>query len=418
MSNLPALPRPEQDDFMSNRGAVIATVVVIIAGYITMFIDAYIDGTGRPYNWVEIVVLTCAGVLFSFFLVREETFLDRLPAPTSVVLFFIIEFALLCIIGLVGRGEGQWWLLGLPLIGYAAEFNNRYLLLVSGAMILTVSLVYSYAANSFEPLAYVPLYLAPAVVFVAAFSRIAMRERQSRHQVEKLAIELQDANQKLSEYAAKVEELVIMQERNRMAREIHDSLGHYLTVVNVQIGAARAIMDKNPAKAEDALQKAQKLTQEGLTEVRHSVAALRAPEQDRPLHDRLADLVAEAQASGIETVFEVLGVPRPLSPRLNLTLYRAVQEALTNVRKHANATHTAVVLDYTDPQQLILIVRDNGQGADVTDSGFGLLGMRERINLLRGNMTIETAPDAGLTLTVTLPTAENNNTPQNERATT
>ena len=389
----------------SNRTDIIATVVVVAAGFITMFLNAFLDG-GQGYSWVEIVVLTCAGVFYTYLLVNDETLLDRIPELYGVTLFFTIEFTLLIFIGLVGGALGQWWLIGLPLVGFGAEFANKYLVLVSGVMIFVVGAVYSYINQSFESLLYVPLSLSPAVVFVAIFSRIALREQHGRVQVEKLAIELQEANQKLSEYAAKVEEMVIIQERNRMAREIHDSLGHYLTVVNVQIGAARAIMAKNPAKAEDALQKAQKLTQEGLTEVRHSVAALRAPEQDRPLQDRLQDLIAEAQASGITTTLSVVGDPQSLSPRLDLTLYRAMQEALTNVRKHAEATHTAVVLDYTDPQQVVLIVRDNGRGAEITDSGFGLLGMRERVNLLRGQMDIETKPDDGLTLTVTLPTNE------------
>jgi signal transduction histidine kinase len=395
---------PEPPDVMHDSGGIIATIVVVSAGYITMFLDAFL-GNDRGYTWLEIVFLTCAGVLFTYIALSESSILDRLPAPTNIIVFYTIEFALLTLIGLVARGEGQWWLIGLPLIGSAAELSNRYVILISGLMILICSLVYSYLANSFDPLMLVPLYLSPAVIFVAIFSRIAIRERKSRQQVEALAVELQNANQKLSDYATKVEELVIVQERNRMAREIHDSLGHYLTVVNVQIGAARAVMKKNPEKAQDALQKAQKLTQEGLTEVRHSVAALRAPEQDRPLHDRLQALVMEAQASGIETVFEVVGDPRPLSPRLNLTLYRAVQEALTNVRKHAEATHTAVVVDYSESTRIRLIVRDNGRGVEETDSGFGLLGMRERINLLRGTMQINSAVGEGLTLTVDLPTA-------------
>ncbi|MCA9981853.1 MAG: sensor histidine kinase, partial [Anaerolineales bacterium] len=344
-----------------NRTDLLATIVVVAAGYITLFLEAFLND-GQGFTWPEIVFLTCAVVLYVYLMVNDEDTIQRFSLSTNITLFFVIEFSLLVLVGLVGRAQGQWWLIGLPLIGYAADLTNKYLLLVSGVMVLVISLVYAYVQGSLNYILFVPLYLTPAIIFVAVFSKIALRERHGREQVEQLAIELQTANQKLSEYAAKVEELVIMQERNRMAREIHDSLGHYLTVVNIQIGAARAIMDKNPAKAQDALQKAQKLTQEGLTEVRHSVAALRAPTQNRPLSDRLHDLVAESQTSGIQTVFEVVGEPRPLSPRLNLTLYRAVQEALTNVRKHAEATHTAVVLDYTDPAQLTLIVRDNGRG--------------------------------------------------------
>ena len=102
------------------------------------------------------------------------------------------------------------------------------------------------------------------MVFVVVFTQIAVREREARAEVERLAAELTEANRKLREYADQVEELATARERNRLAREIHDSLGHYLTVVNVQIEAARAVIDDRD-RALDVLRKAQLLTHEGLT---------------------------------------------------------------------------------------------------------------------------------------------------------
>jgi signal transduction histidine kinase len=179
-------------------------------------------------------------------------------------------------------------------------------------------------------------------VFVVVFTRVASSEREAR-------TALAEANQRLRDHAAQVEELATTKERNRLAREIHDSLGHYLTVINVQIGAAQAILERDRPRALDHLSKAQALTQEGLAEVRHSVAALRAsPIEGRPLPIALGALAEQWNAAGLRTELMVAGTIRTLSPQINRALYRAAQEALTNVGKHALATRVDVRLDYAD----------------------------------------------------------------------
>src|SRR5262249_32785831 len=224
------------------------------------------------------------------------------------------------------------------------------------------------------------------IVFVAVFTRVAASERDARNA-------LAEANQLLRDHATQVEELATTKERNRLAREIHDSVGHYLTVVNVQIGAARTVLDQDRTRALEHLSKAQSLTQEGLAEVRHSVAALRAsPTESRPLPEALTLLVDQWRAAGLNANVHVSGAVRPLTPRANLTLYRAGQEALTNVAKHANATTVDVRLNYGD-DRIRLTIKDNGVGANNSEGGFGLFGIRERVQLLNGTVRVST--DAG-----------------------
>jgi signal transduction histidine kinase len=235
------------------------------------------------------------------------------------------------------------------------------------------------------------------MVFVVIFTQIAVNERKARAEVERLAAELR-------QYAAQVEELAITKERNRLAREIHDSLGHYLTIINVQIEAARAIMDNDRQRALDGLSKAQMLAQKALAEVRRSVTALRAsPIEDLPLSEAVAKLVDEYSAAGIAAELVVTGAPRPLTPQAGLTLYRAAQEGLTNVRKHSQATHATLRLDYSHARMVRLEVRDNGVGRSGEGEGFGLLGVRERARLLNGEVRIHTAAGQGFTLEVELP---------------
>jgi len=243
----------------------------------------------------------------------------------------------------------------------------------------------------------VALAYGTGIVFVVVFTRIAASEREAR-------ASLGEANRLLRENAAQVEELAVTRERNRLAREIHDSLGHYLTVVNVQIGAAQAIFNQDSTRALDHLAKAQTLTQEGLTEVRRSVAALRAsPTESRPLTDALGKLVEQWNATGMSAVLTVTGTLRQLTPQADLTLYRAAQEALTNVSRHAQATKVDLTLDYRNAESVLLMVQDDGAGSNDLAAGFGLLGVRERAQLLGGEVRVVTEQGKGFKLEVELP---------------
>lgn len=244
--------------------------------------------------------------------------------------------------------------------------------------------------------------LLAALAFLYVLSR-AILDAERAHAA------LAAANQQLRSFAAQREELAAARERNRIAREIHDSLGHYLTTVYMQIQAARAILDHDRARAEQTLARAQGMAQEALGDVRRSVAALRAgaaageadaPRSQPPLPELLAALVDEASTAGPQASLVVLGAARPLGPQAEQALYRVAQEGLTNVRKHAAGARATLTLDYHNPALVQLSVRDDGQGAGELSGGFGLTGLRERVQLLGGSLAIETAPGCGLTLTV------------------
>ncbi len=241
---------------------------------------------------------------------------------------------------------------------------------------------------------------AAAGVFVIVFSRTALADRLARAKVELLAGELGRANGRLHEYAAQVEELATVKERNRIAREIHDSLGHRLTAVNVQLEAARTVLiADDPPLALECITRAQAATREGLAEVRRSVTALRAP-----LRDAARSLVDECRASGLDAVLTIDGAPRALPKRVEFALYRALQEALTNVRRHAHAARVEVAL-LVGAGDVELAITDDGVGADGVPegTGFGLLGLRERVEILGGRVAIRTAPRAGFSVEIWVP---------------
>jgi signal transduction histidine kinase len=233
-----------------------------------------------------------------------------------------------------------------------------------------------------------------ALVFAVALSQAMVRAERAR-------AALDEANRALRDYAAQSEELATMRERNRIAREIHDGLGHYLTTIHMQIQAARSILDTDRPRAEQTLAKAQQLAHEALGDVRRSVAALRAERQ--PLPTALAELAESSDSAGLATTLSIRGTARPLDPQQEQALYRAAQEGLTNVRKHAGAERATLTLDFSLADRVRLTVADDGRGANATDGGFGLVGLRERVQLVGGSLALETAPGAGLALIVEVP---------------
>ncbi len=236
-----------------------------------------------------------------------------------------------------------------------------------------------------------------AGVGVVLITRVAVNERELRGQKEALADELGAANRQLQSYALQAEELAATRERNRLAREIHDGLGHHLTAAHMQLQAAQAVMPEHPERAEAALEKARTLTQEALTDVRRSVHALRVT--TRPLAQALEALVQDV---GVPTELTVCGSPRTLPEGLEDNLYRIAQEGLTNIRKHAGATCATVTLMY-ETHAVELIVRDDGRGSTSMTGGFGLTGVRERVEAFGGELDLQTAPGHGLTLHVRVP---------------
>ncbi|MCE6997151.1 sensor histidine kinase [Saccharothrix sp. S26] len=233
--------------------------------------------------------------------------------------------------------------------------------------------------------------------FTVVITELLVREQRAR-------AELALANERLRGYAAQAEQLATTQERNRVARDIHDGLGHHLTVVQMLLQAARAVIDTaDRDRLDGMLAKAQDQAKQALTEVRRSVAALREPRPE-PLVDALRALASEVTEAGVPTDVEVRGAPRGSRAEVEESLFRAAQEALTNVRKHADATAATVVLDYGRADAVRLQVSDDGRGmVEQPGGGFGLVGLEERVAGLGGRVSVDSAAGRGVTLTVEVP---------------
>lgn len=387
--------------FLINHIGELGFAVVILAAYLSaLFALAYGRGSLSPSKSSLLIAASLAYLLIGTFGFAR---CKRTPSWLVRTTYFGIQLLLAITVISLTR-TGLIWLILFPLASQSVVLLPRRGMLVFCALLVAFVVVPIGVSANWQAAAVLGMFCLAALVFVVVFTQIAVNEQKARAEVERLAEELRAANTKLREYALQAEELATAKERNRLAREIHDGLGHYLTVINVQIEAARAVMENDRAQALNALGKAQSLAQEGLADVRRSVAALRiSPTESRSLPEAVAALVDESCAAGIHTELSVQGTLRPLSPHAELTLYRAAQEGLTNVRKHAQAACANVTLDYRNAQVTRLIVQDDGVGGNSNGGGFGLLGVRERAQMLGGKLRIHTTEGKGFTLEVELP---------------
>ncbi|MGC1306575.1 MAG: response regulator [Phormidesmis sp.] len=203
----------------------------------------------------------------------------------------------------------------------------------------------------------------------------------------------------------RIAEMTTLEERNRIARDIHDSLGHALVALNIQLETALTLWKIDTQQAYASLQEAKQLGSNALTSVRSSVAEIRADAlQGKLLEQALESLVSEFhQATGIKPAFD-LDLSFPFPNAVNVAVYRIVQEGFTNICKHAQATEVHLSLQ-TTANALQLSLADNGGGfcGNSESSGFGLQGMQERASALGGQLTIESAAGKGCRVAANFP---------------
>jgi signal transduction histidine kinase len=200
------------------------------------------------------------------------------------------------------------------------------------------------------------------------------------------------------------------EERLRIARELHDVLAHNISLISVQAGVALHLIDEQPEQARSALGAIKDASNEALAELRSVLDVLRYGNEEPPRAptsglDRLDDLVARTEGAGLRITTNIDGVPRPVPPGVDRAAYRIIQEALTNVARHADSPAARVDIAY-ESDQLVVQVDDDGRGASVaqtSNGGRGIAGMRERVAALHGELEAGPRPGGGFRVRVRLP---------------
>ncbi|MEO0376195.1 MAG: sensor histidine kinase [Cyanobacteria bacterium P01_A01_bin.17] len=239
---------------------------------------------------------------------------------------------------------------------------------------------------------------AVAIMFVLLLINTLLEESRSREQLEV-------AHAQLHQYALRIENQSALQERNRIAREIHDSLGHTLTAQSIQLDSALLLLHSDSTQTDQFLSEAKHLCSQALREVRHSVSALRTdPLQGKSLQTAVSGLLEDFQATTAIEPRCTIQVQEGLPSDIWSALYRILQEALTNITRHSRASEVIIQL-LQNPNSLQLLVRDNGRGYDPAQNstGFGVQCMRERTMALGGRFNLVSQPGSGCLVTVQIP---------------
>jgi signal transduction histidine kinase len=351
--------------------------------------------------WFIAAVLLLAFLVMQLF---ESRFRDTLRQS---LLYLVVQTSLVVGLLLIGQPVGLFVLLFFILSAQATiMLPGAAGLAWIGLIILVTAAMLIYWWGPSNGLLSLPAY-AGGFFFFGMFARALMRADAARRESQRLLDDLQEAHRQLQASAERIEELAVAEERNRLAREMHDTLGHRLTVAAVQLEGAQRLIPADPDRAADMVGTVRQQVREALGELRYTVAALRAPlEEDLHLRSALQRLASRFEEATGLTVHQVLPEEKPDLPQAQrLVLYRAAQEALTNVQRHAQASQVWLVLSVQDGAASIL-VSDDGIGFSpgaANGSGLGLHGLRERAQQLSGELHLEARPGGGAQLSLRLP---------------
>ncbi len=346
----------------------------------------------------EISKISAISLCVAFGLVHAFGF-RRASTPGQLAVYFVIQLILI---------------LALMWLSYPSDVFNLffYLLAVEAVLVLPTRLAIAWTTSFFlvDSLivllsrglnGFIPVLFYAAAFLLTAVFGYSLRQAEIAHrQNQQLLDELKAAQHRLQDQA-------VNEERTRLAREMHDSLGHSLTVAIVQLEGAQRLIPTDPDRAARMIGTMRDEMKEALAELRRTVTALRTPISDElPLDIALSNLTQSFQQdTGIPTVFSVSSGFPSLPGSYRLALYRTAQEALTNIQRHAMAKNAWIRLD-ADDHEVILVIEDDGKGlveGIENAAGSGILGQRERAAQLGGEIRIGERTGGGAQLVFSVP---------------
>jgi signal transduction histidine kinase len=362
-----------------------------IAGMVELVIGR--NSPGAPSTTLWFSVPAVAVLVLPLFARRRFPF----AAPAA---YWVLAAALTFVDGLLIAFIGSLGVVGLATAFLLGNLRNGIkagvgLLIVLASIVIVVYNIPG--AQTVGDLVFIPLRF--VVAWVAGY---ALRERAEQAEA---AEERATQAEREREAAARV---AVAEERSRIARELHDIVAHAVSVMVLQVGAVRHKLPDAVADDRDALRSVERAGRTALTDMRRLLGAMRRDGDGleltpQPGLDGLDSLLDEIGRAGLPVELHVAGERVPLPRGIDLSAYRIVQEGLTNALKHARASNADVTLRYA-PDELQIEVRDDGAGGAKSDGpGYGLVGVRERVKIYGGEMSVGTATGGGFILSTRLP---------------
>ncbi|USP96327.1 sensor histidine kinase [Bacillus vallismortis] len=354
----------------------------------------------KENNWFEYAFIAAGAAVYA-----ANHFLQK--PETNAVWFCLIDIAVGFSFGFIFPGTGLFIIMLCPVAVafFLCGFHKRiaWSVLCLCSILFLIVLIRTYLMFGNESVID-HLSSMTFVVFCGVVGKLIRKlldaQETAKQQYQELTeshLALSAAHQELHLYAKQVEELTAIYERNRMAREIHDTVGHKMTALLVQLQLLREWQKRDGQKAEETVGVCETLAREALDDVRLSVRTLQT-ENAPSVIDSLKQLTEDFyKNAGVTTEFEVSGDPATIPLSLHPTLVRTVQEALTNAKRHGGATACSIQLACTT-DSISLVIKDDGKGNPEAVLGFGLLNMKKRTAEHGGMIRFESERDQGFTV--------------------
>lgn len=382
------------------------------------FLDGVVTIPENPTTNL-IICMMLMGILIVTFAVRQF----YVEPPNRWVVFTLILDMLICsgviyqldfnyngllllvfanVIAYVKDGKMKLFFVVLAIVGYlVADYE---LLSIYMPLYNIDDYIRYYSSNSQQYLfsVYNVILSLNIILFIVYCVYVINAQRGTIEEVNLLYRELRTANEQLKEYADMAERMAQTRERNRLAREIHDTLGHTLTGIATGLDACLALMDVSPEQTKKQLELLSKVSREGIKDIRRSVNELRPDSLERlSLEVAIRKMVTDmSQASDVQIFFETDEKHLKFDEDEENAIYRVIQESITNAVRHGKAKRIWITLKRIDGE-IILVIRDDGIGCEEIKNGFGTKHIKERIEMLRGTVTFD--GQHGFTVTARIP---------------
>ncbi len=361
-------------------------------------------------EWEKSLFIGLAVLVFTLSHLRMMSTTDK----RIKLLCWVTDFLLSAAFGVMFADENRMYLILFGVIAvtvYFATGNKKVLYGFSFAFFLTwgaiMLLNYLQTGEWFLVFNIVNFSFVVHGAIVGSLLRMLLAAKETiSNQYEQLTdshSQLVSAHKQLESYSRQVEELATIRERNRIARDIHDTIGHHMTALVVQLRLAQEVMPKLAKQSREILETCERIATNSLADIRLSVHTLHEEERHLTLIQRLRSILQEfSQTAGMKTTLQLKGDPTALSASWQPTIEKLVQEALTNAARHGFATECEVRLNCME-EAAKLVITDNGCGASAITPGFGLFNMRERVEQHGGTIQYTSEEGKGFTVIAQFP---------------
>lgn len=370
------------------------------------FLDEVLAVPWKPYDKIWQCALLLCVLVFSFVL-RETVFAkdDRIVVGT-LILDAAAIFAILAIQNFNYNGilllvfanvtfhmknsKGRFFFIGLAIVSFLLADNEMLVVNYNLYSVNDYIAYYDAGTQQYLLIIYRVLESLNIILFVGCCISVINDQNNTIEEVNALYLELENANAQLHEYASMTEKMVQTRERNRLAREIHDTIGHALTGISAGIDACMAIIDISPERTKQQLELVSNTAREGIKEVRRSVNELRPDALERfSLQYAIQKMITDMTSVSERKVYFTSEVANlKFDEDEEMAIYRVIQESMTNAIRHGKADKVWITIK-RDNSDVVLQIRDNGVGCKEIKSGFGTRHIKERIGMLGGKVIFD-----------------------------